>query len=264
MNQQKPQVKNLAKTHKSNALTFSDHFRELRLRLFLVALVFLAISSIAYVYNKELVQIVMAPLNGEKLVYLTPGGGFAFIFQITLYAGLIAAAPMLMYQLYSFVRPALPAFAKRHAISVAFLAISLMIIGVTYGYFLAIPAALKFLSTFAGAEIIPTLTAESYLSFFLVYVGGLALLFQLPLLLIFWHWINPMQPGGLLKSERFMIVFAFIAAALITPTPDVVNQAMIAIPLILIYQVGVATVLVSIWKARRQPQTRSTDRMSPQ
>ncbi len=253
MKQQKAPAKR-AKNHKSDAFTFSDHVRELRRRIAWVALIFLITSSVAYNYHDQLVQIVMAPLHGEKLVYLTPGGGFAFIFQITLYAGIIAAAPMFMYQLYKFVRPTLPTYAKRSAVSVACLAILLMIAGVGYGYFLAIPAALNFLSTFAGAEIIPNLTADSYLTFFLSYVGGLALLFQLPLLLIFWHWIHPMKPGGLLKSERFMVLFAFIAAAMITPTPDVVNQAMIAIPLIVIYQIGVVTVLVSLWRKSRSKE----------
>jgi sec-independent protein translocase protein TatC len=246
-----------AKTHnaapgQSNALTFSDHVRELRRRALWVILVFLATSALAYNYHDLLIQIVMSPLGGQKLIYLTPGGGFSFIFQITLYAGLIAAAPMVMYQLYGFVRPTLPAYAQRGAVKVAVFATLLMIVGVAYGYFVAVPAALTFLSTFAGTEILPSLTADSYLSFFLSYVGGLALLFQLPLLLIFWHWIHPMKPGGLLKSERFMIIFAFVAAALITPTPDIVNQAMIAVPLIAIYQIGVVTVLVMIRRTRKQ------------
>jgi sec-independent protein translocase protein TatC len=257
-----------AKNHRSDAAqpassTFSDHIRELRHRVLWIALAFLITSAVAYNYHDQLVQIVMAPLQGEKLVYLTPGGGFNFIFQITLYAGFIAAAPMLMYQLYGFIRPTLPLHAKRKAVSVAGFAILLMLIGVAYGYFVAIPSALTFLSTFAGTEIIPNLTADSYLNFFLAYTGGLALLFQLPLFLIFWHWINPMKPGGLLKSERFVIVFAFLAAALITPTPDVVNQAMIAVPLIAIYQIGVATVLVSIWRHNKKQASVQASQTAP-
>lgn len=256
MSRQKNRLKH-AKTHNSAAdrsasLTFSDHIRELRRRAVWVGLVFFIASSLSYNYHDLLVRIVMAPLDGQKLIYLTPGGGFSFIFQITLYAGLIAAAPMLMYQLYGFVRPTLPLHAQRGAVKVALSATLLMILGVTYGYFIAIPAALKFLANFAGTEILPSLTAESYLSFFLAYVGGLALLFQLPLLLIFWHWIRPTTPSGLLKSERWIIVFAFVAAALITPTPDVINQLMIAGPIIGLYQAGVLIVLSSIARERRR------------
>ena len=229
----------------SDSYTFSDHIRELRRRVLWVALVFVCASALAYNYHDLIVKIVMAPLGGEKLVYLTPGGGFNFIFQITMYAGLIAVGPVLMHQIYGFLRPALPPHARKNALKIAFFATALMIAGVGYGYFVAVPSALNFLSTFAGTDIIPNLTADSYLNFFLAYTGGLALLFQLPLLLIFWHWIKPMKPGGLLKSERYVILLAFIVAALITPTPDVVNQAMIAVPLIAIYQLGVVTVLVT-------------------
>jgi sec-independent protein translocase protein TatC len=238
-------------------LTFSDHIRELRRRVMWVALVFVIASALAYNYHDQLVDIVMAPLKGEKLVYLTPGGGFSFIFQVTMYAGLIAAGPTFTYQLYRFLRPALPEHARRSAFRIATFATLLMIAGVSYGYFVAVPSALTFLSTFAGTDIIPNLTADSYLNFFLAYIGGLALLFQLPLLLIFWNWVKPMSPGGLLKSERFIILFAFIAAALITPTPDVVNQAMIAVPLIAIYQIGVVVVLISFLKAKRKKKVRA-------
>ena len=126
-----------------------------------------------------------------------------------------------------------------------------MIGGISYGYFIAVPAALHFLMEFAGDAVTPNLTAESYLSFFLAYTGGLALLSLLPLLLIFWHWISPLTPGGLLKSERWIVVFAFVAAALVTPTPDVVNQAMIAGPVIGLYQLGVFAVLGAIGRSRK-------------
>jgi sec-independent protein translocase protein TatC len=227
-------------------LTFADHIKELRGRLFWVVIIFLLVSALAYNYRDILVDVIMAPLNHQKLIYLTPGGGFAFIFQVTFYAALVVVAPVLVYHLYNFLKPALPAHAKRSTPKVVLFASLLMSGGVAFGYFVAVPSALKFLSTFAGSDILPNLTADSYLNFFLSYVAGLGLLFQLPLLLLLWHWINPFTPSGLLKSERVVILFAFVASAIITPTPDIFNQAMIAVPLILIYQIGVVAVLVSI------------------
>lgn len=226
--------------------SFSDHIAELRRRIFFILFIFIAASSLAYNYRDILLGIIMAPLEGAKLIYLTPGGGFNFMFQISMYAGLLAAAPMLIYQLYKFIRPALPKRAQRSSGTVVFVAFLLMLCGVAFGYFVAVPSALHFLSTFAGDAVTPNLTADSYLSFFLAYIAGLGVLFELPLLLLFLHWIHPMTPGSLLKSERFVILFSFVAAALITPTPDMLNQGMIAIPLILIYQLGVVAVLIAI------------------
>lgn len=194
---------------------------------------------------------VMAPLHGQKLSYLTPAGGFSFIFQISMYAGLFAALPLAVYHLHAFIKPALPAGARKSAVKVV-LAASLLIAGGTaYGYFVAIPAALQFLTTFASDSVTPNLTADSYLSFFLAYVAGIAALSLLPLLLLFVHWINPLKPMGLLKSERWIIAGAFIVAAFITPTPDALNQTMIAAPIIAIYQLGVVAVLISISKQKR-------------
>lgn len=244
--------------------SFSDHVGELRKRIFIVAFVFLLASGLAYNYHDFFVALIMRPLGQEKLIYLTPGGGFNFIFQVSLYAGLLAAAPILIYQLYGFIKPALPQRAKRSATSVVSAAFLLMLVGVGYGYFVAVPSALTFLSTFAGADITPNLTADSYLSFFLAYIAGLGVLFELPLLLLFFHWIHPMSPGGLLKSERIIILLSFIIAALITPTPDAFNQAMIAGPLILIYQFGVVAVLFAIRREKRKLQQTYTQKTPPQ
>jgi hypothetical protein len=126
-----------------------------------------------------------------------------------------------------------------------------MIAGATFGYLYAVPAGLNFLSNFANSYVVPSITADSYLSFVLGYVLGIGLLFELPLLLLFWHWIHPLTPKGLLNSERFVIVGAFIAAAILSPSPDILSQTVIAVPIIIVYQLGVVSVMVSIRKTKR-------------
>ena len=231
---------------------FIAHVHEFRNRIFWVALLFIVTSAFAYQVRDVLVHVVLSPLGDQKLIYLTPAGGFSFIFQITMYAGAVVTAPFLVFQLYKFVTPALPPRAQRHSAVVFLSALALMIAGVLFGYFVAVPAALHFLTTFAGGYVDASLTADSYLNFILGYVVGLGVLFLLPLLLIFWHWIKPLTPKGLLKSERFMIVFSMIAAAIITPTPDIVNQMLIAGPILVVYQVGVIAILVMIRGERKR------------
>lgn len=244
-------------TQKANTSdTFGGHVRELRKRLFWVLAFFLIGSTLAYTYRHALLDVILKPLHGERLVYLTPGGGFSFIFQVSIYTGLIIALPILVYQVYGFIKPALPQRAHRSIVSVTLLATGLIISGVAYGYFVAIPAALQFLMTFAEDAVTPNLTADSYLSFFLAYIAGLALASLLPIFVLFWHWISPIKPSGLMKSEQWVVILAFIAAAIITPTPDALNQTMIAAPIIGIYQIGVIIVLISIHRQRRaSPET---------
>jgi sec-independent protein translocase protein TatC len=145
---------------------------------------------------------------------------------------------------------------RQRSIGVVLASTLLLVSGVAFGYFVAIPAALQFLTTFAGGFVQPNLTADSYLSFVVAYLLGLGLLFQLPLLLVFWNWVQPFKPGGLLNTQRYVLVGAFIAAAMITPTPDVVNQCLIAVPILAIYQLGVVSVFVMNRRKRKHTPNR--------
>jgi sec-independent protein translocase protein TatC len=235
-----------------------DHVRELRTRLFFVAALFLVASSLAYTFREPIISMLLSPLEGEKLIYLNPAGGFNFIFMVSMYVGLAITTPLLIQQLYGFVKPALPQAIQHYSGRIFVGSLVLLVSGISFGYFFAIPGALRFLYGFANDYIQASLTADSYLSFLVAYTIGLGLVFQIPLLLMFFHWIKPMTPGGLLKSERWVILLSFIAAALITPTPDPLNQTIIAIPIIFVYQIGVFGVLLTIRKQRRREKLAAT------
>ncbi|HWT39772.1 MAG TPA: twin-arginine translocase subunit TatC, partial [Dongiaceae bacterium] len=207
---------------------------------------------VAYQLEDKLIPFLMAPLHGEKLVYLNPAGGFSFIFMISVYGGLALALPVLIQQLYSFVRPALPEAAQKKTGRILVASSLLLISGVAFGYYVAVPNALNFLYSIADQYIQASLTADSYLNFMIAYTIGIGIIFQLPLLLLLIHAIKPLKPGGLLKSEKWVVLIAFIIAAVITPTPDPVNQTIIAAPVIIVYQIGVVSILLNIAKKRRQ------------
>ncbi len=232
-------------------MTMGAHLAELRNRLLLVVGVLIAASSVAYVYRDQLIALLLAPLDGRQLQYLTPGGGFKFIFTVVFFAGLAVAIPLLIQQLYAFLGPVLSGRVRRRGGVLLFWSSVLLVLGVAFGYVYAVPGALNFLYGFADEFVVSALTADSYLDFVIKYTLGLGLMFQIPLIMMIIHWIKPQKPTKLLKLERWVILLAFILAAIITPTPDPVNQAIIAVPIILIYQVGVVLVSVSVWRARR-------------
>lgn len=250
--QPKTQATKLSQSATDQALqTFTEHIRELRKRLFWSVLVGVVVGTLVYTYHDFFVKLVMQPLNGQKLIYLTPTGGFSFIFMVTFYVTILLILPFLMYQIYAFLKPAIPASVKHVSVKVILAATFLMALGASFGYLYAVPGGLKFLTDFASGYVTPSLTAESYLSFVLAYVFGIGLIFELPLLLLFWHWIHPLTPKQLLNSERYIIVGAFIAAAVISPTPDAMSQTIIAVPIIIVYQFGVISVLLSVRKAKK-------------
>lgn len=227
------------------------HLKELRMRFFIVAIFFIVGACLAYAFQQQVISAVLAPLNGQKLVYLNPAGGFSFIFLISIYAGLAMAIPILIQQLYVFVRPALPQTAQKKSSTLIIGSFILLVAGILFGYFVAVPNALTFLYNFAESYIEASLTAESYLNFVIAYTIGIGLVFQIPLLLLLVNSIKPLTPGGLMKSEKWVLLISFIVAAIITPTPDPVNQLIIAGPVIIVYQIGVVIILVSIHQKYR-------------
>lgn len=232
--------------------TFHDHLKELRTRAFVVVLVFLTAASLAYTYKDPILSVLMKPLAGEKLIYLTPAGGFSFIFQVTLYVGIVAVIPLVMFSVFRFLAPVLARKTQVMSAVVMISSLLLLVSGASFGYFFAIPAAMDFLIHFADGFANASLTAQSYLGFVMAYTAGLGALFQLPLILLFIHWVRPLRPRKLLAFERYVLLFSFVIAAIISPTPDAVNQAIIAMPIIVMYQVGVIAVWVSVVRAKRR------------
>lgn len=233
----------------------------------LVAAFFIAGACLAYTYQAQLIPLLLNPLGGETLVYLNPAGGFSFIFLISIYAGMALAFPVLIQQLYAFLRPALPSTAHKKSPIIIISSFLLLIAGIVFGYMIAVPNALNFLYGFADQYVEASLTAESYLNFIIAYTIGIGIVFQVPLLLLLINSIKPLTPGGLMRSERWVILLAFIVAAIITPTPDPVNQAIIAVPVIAVYQIGVVAVIISIARrkslAKKQVKTAVRARITP-
>jgi sec-independent protein translocase protein TatC len=217
----------------------------------IVAIFFILGACLAYNFQDQVIHAVLAPLKGEKLVYLNPAGGFSFIFMVSVYAGFALAMPVLIQQLYAFVRPALPGNAQKKSVMLILGGFFLLIAGVAFGYYVAVPNALTFLYSFADQYINASLTADSYLNFVIAYTLGIGIIFQIPLLLLLINSIKPLTPGGLMRSERWVILISFIIAAIITPTPDPINQTIVAGPVIIVYQIGVVIILYSYYKKRR-------------
>lgn len=233
-------------------MTMKSHLLELRNRFFLVVGVLIVAASVAYPFREPLIAGLMAPLDGRQLQYLTPGGGFKFIFSIVFFAGLAVSIPLLLQQTYAFLSPVLSDRVRKRGGWLLLWSTVLLAIGVTFGYIYAVPGALNFLYGFADQFVVSALTADAYLDFIIKYTLGLGLMFQIPLVMMITHWIKPQKPLKLLKFERWVILLAFILAAIITPTPDPVNQTIIAVPIIAIYQFGLIAICLNIWRGNRE------------
>lgn len=236
--------------------TFLDHVRELRTRLFWSVGFIVVAASVAFVFKDSIISALIAPLGNQALYYLTPAGGLSFIIKICTYVGGILVVPLVLYHIYRYLEPLMD-HRKRPVWLYTFFSALLAVIGVGFAYFVSLPAALHFLTNLDIGQIQAMLTADAYLSFVTNYLLGAAILFQLPLILLIINTIWTLPPKKLMRAMRFVIVGAFIVAAIISPTPDIINQALMALPIIGMYLVGV----VCVWmqnrlRHQRQPAVR--------
>jgi len=243
--------------------TLIDHLHELRTRLFWIILTLLLATSGSYLIKDQIMAVLMQPLGGQQLVYLTPIGGFNFIFKVSMYFGLVVILPVIIYQLYRFLEPLMAPRRKKSVFFFILASFVLAIAGGGFAYFAGLPAALHFLTGFTIQNVSAMLTVESYLAFVVAYVLGFAALFQIPLILMIINSIKPLPPRQLMGFQRFVILGAFIVAAIISPTPDVTNQAILAVPIILMYQIGVLLVWLQSRSVRRRERRQTEATASP-
>lgn len=225
-------------------LSFRDHLNELRRRVLICLGVVAVGMGLGWAYHEKLTKILQKPL-GQQLYFSDPAGGLGFVVQISLFAGVLFAIPIIIYQLLQFIRPLHQKFSTRMVMKYVFISFLLATVGVAFAYFLSLPAALKFLLEINSGGVSPLIMADKYLTFVMTYLASSALIFQLPLIFLFINRIKPFSGGTLMKLERPVIIISFIISAILTPTPDPINQTIMALPMIFLYQVAVVGVLVS-------------------
>lgn len=249
-----------AKSHPKvdHSRPFQEHLHELKRRLTYVALSVGGFGVAAYAVQQHIVDFLLRPTHGQSLIYTTPGGGLDFLFRVCLYSGLICSLPVIVYQLLKFLEPLLGANHMKFALIGGIASALLAGAGMIFGYAAGMPATLHFLfHQFTTPQIHPMITIQSYMSFVTIYMVGAALLFQVPLLMICINRITPLKPQTLFKYERWMILISFVLAVIMNPTPNIVDQLMLAGPMILMYQVGIG--IIALLNRNRQQLALSTE-----
>jgi len=228
---------------------FIAHVQELRKRLFYIALAIGAGTGLAYAIQKPLTRWLLAPSGNQQFIYTTPGGGFDFQVRLCLYAGIALAIPVILYHIFQYIHPLLGQESKRFLRWMVVASSLFALAGICFGYFFGLPAAVRFLlQNFSTDRIQALISIQSYMSFVVTYLLGAALLFQIPLILLMINRIKPLQPKKLFTNQRWFILGAFIAGAVLSPTPDVRSQLMLSGPIILMYEGSI----VMIWAVNRR------------
>lgn len=230
---------------------FGRHLAELRSRFLGSLLCFLAASVVGYIIHPMLIDILVKPW-GQSVFYTSPAGGFDFVLKVSLLFGFLVAIPVFLYHLLRFLEPVLPENSTRRLLAVMAASIVLLALGVSFAYLVSLPAALRFLGSFATGEIQALVSTDAYFSFASRYMLGFGVVFQLPLILWMINSINTITTRQLMHLQKWVLLGSFVVAAIMTPTPDVFNQLMMAVPPILLYQASIVFLWVLNRKAPRK------------
>jgi sec-independent protein translocase protein TatC len=215
------------------------HLRELRNVLIKCAIALAVTTTISFAFTTQILQFLIAPY-GSILETIDPTENVTTYFRVALVSGAVLAMPLLIYFIWSFIAPGLEAREKRYVRYVVPGATFLFLLGVTFAWGLMLPAAIGFLSTFEPTIFKTSWRAAAYIPFVTSLLFWIGVAFELPLVIFFLAKLKVVTARKLLSWWRFAVVGAAIVAALITPTVDPFNMALVMAPLVFLYFLSIA------------------------
>jgi sec-independent protein translocase protein TatC len=220
-------------------LTLVEHLDELRTRIIISIVAFSAAFALCFWQNSRLLDIANGPLP-DDLTPITFGVAEPFTTTVTIsaYAALVLSLPVILYQAYAFVLPALTTREKRVVVPFLLMVPALFVAGVVFGYFVVLPAATKFLLNFNDNQFNIQVRARDYYSFFTLTLAVMGLIFQLPIGILAVTRLGIVTPEQLSKNRRYAYVILLIVAMLL-PGTDPVTMLIEAVPLIVLYEASV-------------------------
>jgi len=230
--------------NKDGTMPVLEHLSELRLRLMISAGVLLVAASLCFA-NIELIRgILTRPLDGLKLIYLSPPEAFMANLKLAMFSGLIVSLPVIIYELSAYIFPGLTRNEKIFYVTVLFGIIILFGSGVVFAYFVVFPFTLRFFLQFADARLAPQLTISEYISFVISFHLAFGAVFQLPLFTWALGKVGLLTTQFLRRHRKIALLIMLVISAVITP-PDIISQVIMILPLIFLYELGIIMVLIS-------------------
>ena len=230
-------------TDTDDKIPFTAHLEELRKRLITC---FIAVGigfALSYGFKEKLFRILTQPLievmdQGETLIYTGLPEAFFTFLKVSFLSGLMIASPVIIYQFWMFVAPGLYDREKRLLVPIVFLSSIFFVGGALFGYFIVFPYGFDFFLGFATETIRPLPSMKEYLSFSSKLLLAFGLVFELPLVITFLAKLGLVTVPFLKKNRKYALLLFFVGAAILTP-PDVVTQVMMALPLMILYEISI-------------------------
>lgn len=251
---------NMANGASSSGQSFWEHLDVLRSVLLKIFVAVCVLMIIAFCFKEPLFQIVLAPKDPNFIFYHLLGGGefhvdiintklasqFTMHVKVACYAGVLLASPYIIYQLFTFISPALYVSERRYAVWATLWGYLLFMIGVLLNYFIIFPLTFRFLSTYqVSSDVINTITLTSYIETLMTLCLVIGLVFEMPLLSWFLSRIGVLSSNFMRKYRRHAIVVVLMLAAIITPTSDIFTLMAVSLPIYMLYEASIFIVQIS-------------------
>jgi sec-independent protein translocase protein TatC len=222
-------------------LTLIEHLEELRTRLVRAIIAIAVCTAIAFFFTRQLLELLALPLGEFRanLISTEMTEFFGAYMRVALTAGIIGAMPIVVYQIVAFVTPGLTRQERRILFTwLPFVTVSFAI-GVVFGFLVVLPPAVRFLLLFGADTVNVMVRISNYVSFVTTLLLWIGVIFELPVILALLTRLGVVNYRRLASWRRYAILLAFVVAAIVTPTPDPVNQTIVALPMIVLYELGV-------------------------
>ncbi len=228
---------------KQTQLTILGHLRELRSRLLKSVLAIFITSAISFIFADRIFQILTIPAAQHHLIYIDMTEMLGIYMKVCLTAGIALAMPYLVYQILMYVFPALTNQEKRYILLIIPWIFLMFVGGMVFSYYILLPPAVGFLFNFGSEIALPQIRIGSYIGVVTRVVLATGVVFELPVISTFLARLGIVTSTWLANKRKIAIILAFILGALITPTFDPINQLLVTLPLIALYE-------MSIWLAK--------------
>ncbi|MEE9273968.1 MAG: twin-arginine translocase subunit TatC [bacterium] len=220
------------------SLPLTGHLTELRNRILIIIGTILVIFMGTYYFSDWILTLVQRPVAGLKLVFLSPTEAFFAHLKVAFFAAIFLGLPVTLLQIWRFCAPGLLTKEKRYVFPFVFFSTMCFIVGALFCYYLILPFGLRFLLSFATDSLVPQISIGFYISFVFKLILVFGFTFEIPLVTLLLVQIGVVTPEWLVTNRAYVIVGAFVVAAVLTP-PDMVTQLLLAGPLIVLYEISI-------------------------
>ena len=220
----------------AGSMSLIAHLTELRSRLIKIVVAVALGSCVGYYYIDAIMHYITLPAG--KLYYMQPSEAFFTYLKVACVAGFLVALPVVFWQIWRFFLPALTPKERMVLGIVVPTSVLLFFGGLAFSFFLVLPAGIHFFLGFGNDELQALFSVDKYFDFVIMFVMPFGFIFELPLVITMLGKMGFVTSAFLKKYQRIIIFLSFVAGAIITPTPDVFTQSMIALPIIVLYEIG--------------------------